>query len=180
MNTKKLKKIIIKALPYVLVGLVCTNLGEAWRLAEGADASKKLLSFFSTLGPVFSNPLPSFHPVDLLVGAVCGGALWLAVYIRHKNAKHFKHNQEYGSARWGTHADIEPFMDPVFQNNVILTQTERLTMSNRPKNPANASRAAAVAIHRFESEKEALRTGFSARFICLLMPSQSPSGGVIS
>lgn len=137
MNTK-LKKIIIKALPYVLMGLVCTNLGEAWRLAEGADASKKLLSFFSTLGTAFSNPLPSFHPVDLLVGAICGGALYLAVYIRHKNAKHFKHNQEYGSARWGTHADIEPFMDPKFENNVILTATERLTMSNRPKNPANA------------------------------------------
>jgi type IV secretion system protein VirD4 len=138
MNTKKLKKIIIKALPYVLMGLVCTNLGEAWRLAEGADASKKLLSFFSTLGTAFSNPLPSFHPVDLLVGAICGGALYLAVYTRHKNAKHFKHNQEYGSARWGTHADIEPFMDPKFENNVILTATERLTMSNRPKNPANA------------------------------------------
>ena len=138
MNTKKLKKVIIKALPYVLMGLVCTNLGEAWRLAEGADASKKLLSFFSTLGTAFSNPLPSFHPVDLLVGAICGGALYLAVYIRHKNAKHFKHNQEYGSARWGTHADIEPFMDPKFENNVILTATERLTMSNRPKNPANA------------------------------------------
>ena len=138
MNTKKLKKIIIKVLPYVLMGLVCTNLGEAWRLAEGADASKKLLSLFSTLGTAFSNPLPSFHPVDLLVGAICGGALYLAVYIRHKNAKHFKHNQEYGSARWGTHADIEPFMDPKFENNVILTATERLTMSNRPKNPANA------------------------------------------
>ena len=138
MNTKKLKKIIIKALPYVLVGLVCTNLGEAWRLAEGADASKKLLSFFSTLGAAFGNPLPSFHPADLLVGAICGGALYLAVYIRHKNAKHFKHNQEYGSARWGTHADIEPFMDPKFENNVILTATERLMMSNRPKNPANA------------------------------------------
>ena len=138
MNTKKLKKVIIKALPYVLMGLVCTNLGEAWRLAEGADASKKLLSFFSTLGTAFSNPLPSFHPVDLLVGAICGGVLYLAVYIRHKNAKHFKHNQEYGSARWGTHADIEPFMDPKFENNVILTATERLTMSNRPKNPATA------------------------------------------
>ena len=138
MNTKKLKKIIIKALPYVLVGLVCTNLGEAWRLAEGADASKKLLSFFSALGIAFGNPLPSFHPADLLVGAICGGALYLVVYIRHKNAKHFKHNQEYGSARWGTHADIEPFMDRKFENNVILTATERLTMSNRPKNPATA------------------------------------------
>jgi type IV secretion system protein VirD4 len=138
MNTKKLKKIIIKVLPYALIGLVCTNLGEAWRLAEGADASKKLLSFFSALGVAFGNPLPSFHPGDLLVGAVCGGALYLAVYLRHKNAKHFKHNQEYGSARWGTHADIEPFMDPKFENNVILTATERLMMSNRPKNPANA------------------------------------------
>ena len=138
MNTKKLKKIIIKVLPYALIGLVCTNLGEAWRLAEGADASKKLLSFFSALGVAFGNPLPSFHPADLLVGAVCGGALYLAVYLRHKNAKHFKHNQEYGSARWGTHADIEPFMDPKFENNVILTATERLMMSNRPKNPANA------------------------------------------
>jgi type IV secretion system protein VirD4 len=138
MNTKKLKKIIIKVLPYALIGLVCTNLGEAWRLAEGADASKKLLSFFSALVVAFGNPMPSFHPADLLIGAVCGGALYLAVYLRHKNAKHFKHNQEYGSARWGTHADIEPFMDPKFENNVILTQTERLTMSNRPKNPANA------------------------------------------
>ena len=98
MNTNRLKKSIIKALPYVLMGLVCTNLGEAWRLAEGADTGKKLLSFFSTLGAAFENPLPSFHPVDLLVGAICGGALWLAVYLRHKNAKHFKHNQEYGSA----------------------------------------------------------------------------------
>ena len=125
MNTKKLKKIIIRVLPYALIGLVCTNLGEAWRLVEGADASKKLLSFFSALGVAFENPLPSFHPADLLVGAVCGGALYLAVYLRHKNAKHFKHNQEYGSARWGTHADIEPFMDPKFENNVILTATER-------------------------------------------------------
>ena len=138
MNTKKLKKILIKILPYVIIGLVLTNLGEAWRLAEGADVSKKLLAFFSTLGTAFSNPLPSFHPADLLVGAICGSALWLAVYFRHKNAKHFKHNQEYGSARWGTHADIEPFIDPKFENNVILTATERLTMNNRPKDPATA------------------------------------------
>ena len=106
MNTKKLKKIIIKVLPYALIGLVCTNLGEAWRLPEGADASKKLLSFFSALGAAFGNPLPSFHPADLLVGAVCGGALYLAVYLRHKNAKHFKHNQEYGSARWGAYYQL--------------------------------------------------------------------------
>ena len=134
MNTKKLKKIIIKVLPYALMGLVCTNLGEAWRLAEGI---------------AFGNPLPSFHPADLLVGAICGGALYLAVYIRHKNAKHFKHNQEYGSARWGTHADIEPFMDPKFENNVILTATERLTMSNRPKNPATARNKNVLIVGRF-------------------------------
>ena len=138
MNTKKLKKVLITALPYILLGLICTNLGEAWRLSEGADAGKRLLSFFSCVGPAFSNPLPSFYPVDLLVGLICGGGLRLAVYLRGKNAKHFKHNQEYGSARWGTHADIEPFIDPVFENNVILTQSERLMMNNRPKNPANA------------------------------------------
>ena len=138
MNKTKLKKTLIKLLPYIILGLVCTNLGEAWRLAEGADASKKLLSFFSMLGVAFGNPLPSLHPLDLLIGAICGGGLRLAVYLRGKNAKHFRHNEEYGSAKWGTHADIEPFMDPVFQNNVILTQTERLMMGNRPKNPANA------------------------------------------
>ena len=138
MNTNTLKKVTLRALPYVILGLFCTNLGEAWRLAEGADAGTKLLSFISEIGVAFSNPLPSFHPVDLLVGAICGGAIRLAVYLRGKNAKHFRHNQEYGSARWGTHTDIEPFMDPKFENNVILTATERLTMSNRPKNPANA------------------------------------------
>ena len=138
MNTNRLKQRVIKALPYVIAGLVCTNLGEAWRLAEGADISRKLLSFFSTFSVAFSDPLPSFHPADLLTGAVCGGALWLAVYLRHKNAKHFRHNAEYGSARWGTHADIEPFTDPVFRNNVILTATERLTMRSRPADPALA------------------------------------------
>ena len=138
MNTNTISKVVLRALPYVIMGFVCTNLGEAWRLAEGADAGTKLLSFISEIGVAFSNPLPSFHPVDLLVGAICGGAIRLAVYLRGKNAKHFRHNQEYGSARWGTHTDIEPFMDPKFENNVILTATERLTMSNRPKNPANA------------------------------------------
>lgn len=138
MNSTKIKKTIIKLLPYIIVGLVCTNLGEAWRLAEGADMGKKMLSFFSVVGVAFGNPLPSLHPLDLLVGTICGGGLRLAVYLRGKNAKHYRHNEEYGSARWGTHADIEPFMDPKFENNVILTATERLMMSNRPKNPANA------------------------------------------
>ncbi len=138
MNSAKIKKALIKLLPYILIGLVCTNLGEAWRLAEGADMGKKMLSFFSMVGVAFGNPLPSLHPLDLLVGTICGGGLRLAVYLRGKNAKHYRHNEEYGSARWGTHADIEPFMDPKFENNVILTATERLMMSNRPKNPANA------------------------------------------
>jgi len=138
MNSTKIKKTIIKLLPYIILGLVCTNLGEAWRLSEGADMGKKMLSFFSMVGVAFGNPLPSLHPLDLLVGMICGGGLRLAVYLRGKNAKHYRHNEEYGSARWGTHADIEPFMDPKFENNVILTATERLMMSNRPKNPANA------------------------------------------
>ena len=138
MNSTKIKKTLIKLLPYIIVGLVCTNLGAAWRLAEGADMGKKMLSFFSMVGVAFGNPLPSLHPLDLLVGTICGGGLRLAVYLRGKNAKHYRHNEEYGSARWGTHADIEPFMDPKFENNVILTATERLMMSNRPKNPANA------------------------------------------
>lgn len=138
MNSTKIKKTLIKLLPYIIVGLVCTNLGEAWRLAEGADMGKKMLSFFSMVGVAFGNPLPSLLPLDLLVGTICGGGLRLAVYLRGKNAKHYRHNEEYGSARWGTHADIEPFMDPKFENNVILTATERLMMSNRPKNPANA------------------------------------------
>lgn len=138
MNSTKIKKTIIKLLPYIILGLVCTNLGEAWRLSEGAEMGKKMLSFFSMVGVAFGNPLPSLHPLDLLVGMICGGGLRLAVYLRGKNAKHYRHNEEYGSARWGTHADIEPFMDPKFENNVILTATERLMMSNRPKNPANA------------------------------------------
>ncbi|MGN8801081.1 type IV secretory system conjugative DNA transfer family protein [Candidatus Merdisoma sp. HCP28S3_D10] len=129
-DTVKLKKLLIRALPYILIGLVCTNLGEAWRIAEGANASEKLLSFFTTMGIAFGNPLPSFHPIDLMVGLICGAGLRAAVYIRGKNAKNFKHNLEYGSARWGGPKDIEPFIDPVFENNVILTKTERLMMSD--------------------------------------------------
>lgn len=138
MDTVKFKKLLIRLLPYLMVGLVCTNFGEAWRLAEGADASEKMLSFFSGIGTAFENPRPSLHPLDLFAGAFAGAGMWLAVYLRGKNAKHYRHNQEYGSARWGGPKDIEPFMDPVFENNIILTRTERLMMSNRPKNPANA------------------------------------------
>ena len=138
MNVTRIKKALIKVLPYIIIGMLLTNLGEAWRLSEGSEAGEKILSFFSMVGVAFRNPAPSFYPLDMLIGILCGAALRLAVYVRGKNAKHFRHNEEYGSARWGTHADIEPFMDPEFKNNVILTQTERLTMSSRPKNPAYA------------------------------------------
>ncbi len=136
--SNKTKKLLILNLPYFIAGLVCTNLGEAWRIAEGADMSEKLLGFLSALGAAFSNPMPSLHPLDLLIGVCCGAVLRLAVYLKGKNAKKYRHGMEYGSARWGTQKDIEPFEDPVFANNVILTRTERLMMGNRPKNPANA------------------------------------------
>ena len=138
MKNINIKKLLILNIPYLLVGLFATNLGEAWRLAEGADMSAKLLSFFSTITVAMGNPLPSFHPMDLMVGIICGTALRLAVYMKGKNAKKYRHNEEYGSARWGTAKDIEPFMAPKFEDNIILTKTERLMMSNRPKNPANA------------------------------------------
>ncbi len=138
MNRINLKKLLILNIPYILVGLFATNCGEAWRLAEGADSSVKILSFFYALPVALGNPLPSFHPLDLLVGIACGAGLRLAVYLKSKNAKKYRHNVEYGSARWGTAKDIEPFTAPKFEDNIILTKTERLMMSNRPKNPANA------------------------------------------
>ena len=134
----KIKKLLILNIPYVFIGLYATKLCQGWRLAEGLDASQKLLHYMAGLGLAMESPLPSFHPADLLFGAFVGAALRLAVYVRGKNAKKFRKNTEYGSARWGTHEDIAPFIDPVFRNNIILTQTERLMMSNRPKNPAHA------------------------------------------
>lgn len=136
MNIEKLKKSLIVSLPYVIVGMLCTNIGEAWRIAEGTDYSAKLFSFFEALGTAFRNPLPSFRLFDLTVGVICGIVLRTAVYLKSKNAKNYKHNEEYGSARWGKSKDIEPFTDPIFKNNVILTKTEHLTMNSRPKNPA--------------------------------------------
>ena len=138
MKQLNVKKLVLLNLPYFLLGLFATNLGEAWRLATGADASAKMLSFFSTLPVALGSWWPSLHPLDLAVGLCCGAGLRLAVYLKGKNAKKYRHNVEYGSARWGTHEDIAPYIDPVFQNNVILTQTERLTMSSRPKNPKYA------------------------------------------
>ena len=138
MDKKQLKRLLILNIPYFIIGLLATNIGEAWRMAEGADFSAKLLGFFAAISPAFSNPMPSFHPADLLIGILGGCIMRLAVYLKGKNAKKYRHNVEYGSARWGTPKDIEPFADPKFENNVILTKTEHLMMSNRPKNPANA------------------------------------------
>ena len=138
MTTKKLTKWLALYLPYILLGLVATNFGEAWRLAEGKELGNKIMSMMGTVPLAFANPLPSLHPLDILVGLCCGAGLRLAVYLRGKNAKKYRHGMEYGSARWGTQKDIEPFEDPVFANNVILTRTERLMMSNRPPDPKNA------------------------------------------
>ena len=138
LDSGKLRKRLILNIPYLVFGLICTNLGEAWRMAEGVNASEKLLSFFSTLGIAFASPLPSFHIPDLMIGLICGVCFKLAVHLKGKNTKKYRRNAEYGSARWGGPNDIAPFMDPVFENNVLLTKTERLMMSNRPKNPANA------------------------------------------
>ena len=138
MTTKKLTKLLALYLPYILLGLVATNFGEAWRLAEGKELGDKIMAMMGTVPVAFANPLPSLHPLDLLVGLCCGAGLRLAVYLRGKNAKKYRHGMEYGSARWGTAKDIEPFMAPKFADNIILTKTERLMMSNRPPDPKNA------------------------------------------
>lgn len=138
MTTKKLTKLLALYLPYLLLGLVATNFGEAWRLAEGKELGDKIMSMMGTIPVAFANPLPSLHPLDLLVGLCCGAGMRLAVYLRGKNAKKYRHGMEYGSARWGAPKDIEPFMAPKFADNIILTKTERLMMSNRPPDPKNA------------------------------------------
>ena len=138
MTTKKLTKLLALYLPYILLGLVATNFGEAWRLAEGKELGDKIMSMMGTVPLAFANPLPSLHPLDILVGLCCGAGLRLAVYLRGKNAKKYRHGMEYGSARWGTAKDIEPFVAPKFADNIILTKTERLMMSNRPPDPKNA------------------------------------------
>ena len=138
MTTKKLTKLLALYLPYILLGLVATNFGEAWRLAEGKELGDKIMSMMGTVPLAFASPLPSLHPLDILVGLCCGAAMRLAVYLKGKNAKKYRHGMEYGSARWGTAKDIEPFMAPKFADNIILTKTERLMMSNRPPDPKNA------------------------------------------
>ena len=133
-----LKKLLILNLPYAVIGLYATKLSEAWRLTPGVDFSEKLLNIGNGFAQAFAVPLPSFHPTDLCIGLMLGAVLRLAVHLKGKNAKKYRKNTEYGSARWGTAQDIQPYIDPVFENNIILTQTERLMMSGRPKNPANA------------------------------------------
>ena len=133
-----LKKLLIPNLPYAVIGLYATKLSEAWRLTPGVDFSEKLLNIGNGFAQAFAVPLPSFHPTDLCIGLMLGAVLRLAVHLKGKNAKKYRKNTEYGSARWGTAQDIQPYIDPVFENNIILTQTERLMMSGRSKNPANA------------------------------------------
>ncbi|MCR5117991.1 MAG: type IV secretory system conjugative DNA transfer family protein [Lachnospiraceae bacterium] len=137
---KNLKKLLILNIPYVVIGLIATNIGEAFRIAAGSNASEKVQSLIldGCFAKAFANPMPSIHPVDLLIGLAVGAGLRLAVYLKGKNAKKFRHNMEYGSARWGTREDIEPFIDPVFANNVILSRTERISMESRPANPKYA------------------------------------------
>ena len=137
-KTLNIKKLILLNMPYILLGLFATNFGEAWRMAQGTDASEKFLSLIAVLPGALESFWPSLHPLDLLVGLCCGGSLRLAVYLKSKNAKKYRHGLEYGSARWGSREDIAPYVDPVFQNNVILTKTESLTMNSRPKDPKTA------------------------------------------
>jgi len=138
MKNVNYKKLILPNIPYVFIGLLATKLGQAARLSPGVDFSSKAMNIMQGISMAFENIMPSFHPIDLLVGIAAGVIIRLVVYFKGKNAKKFRKNLEYGSARWGTREDIAPFMDPVFENNVILTQTESLMMSNRPKEPKNA------------------------------------------
>ena len=138
--SKDIKKLLILNVPYILVGAFATNLGEAWRIATGTNMSEKVqgLVLGGGFSAAFANPMPSLHPIDIIVGIICGAGLRLAVYLKGKNAKKYRHGQEYGSARWGNHEDIAPFEDPKFSENVILSQTERITMSSRPSQPKYA------------------------------------------
>ena len=133
-----IKKFLLPNIPYVFIALFATKLGQAWRLAPGMDFSGKALHLMEGFATAFSSLVPSFHPIDLCVGVAAALLIRLAVYVKGKNAKKFRKNLEYGSARWGKPEDIAPYVDPKFENNVILTQTERLMMSNRPKDPKTA------------------------------------------
>ena len=133
-----IKKIVLRTMPYVCIALYGTKIGQAWRLAAGTAFAEKLLHWGDGFMQALASPLPSFHPQDVLAGMAIAAGLYAAVYVKSKNAKKFRHNVEYGSARWGTAKDIEPYVDSAFANNIILTQTERLTMNSRPKDPRTA------------------------------------------
>jgi len=137
-SADKLKKYVLPNLPYLFIFWFCGKLGEAYRLASGSDIATKLLGMMKTVSMVFASPAPSFHPQDLFVGLVGTVVIYAVVYVKGKSAKKYRKNVEYGSARWGTEKDIKPYVDPVFEKNIILTQTESLTMSSRPKNPKYA------------------------------------------
>ncbi len=138
MKRRNIKKLLILNSPYLLFALLGTKLGQAARLAPGGDFSTKVLHILDGVKAAFSSFAPSFHPIDLCMGIAVAAVIRLVVYVRSRNAKKFRKNEEYGSARWGTPEDIAPFVDPVFANNIILTQTESLTMNNRPKDPRTA------------------------------------------
>ena len=138
MRTDKIRKYLIPNIPYLFILWAFLKLGTAYRLAAGNDFAHKLIGLGQTIGPAFADFAPGLAPLDWLIGIVGAVGFRLLIYFKSKNAKKFRHNEEYGSARWGRHADIEPFEDPVFANNVILSQSERITMSSRPKIPKYA------------------------------------------
>ena len=177
-----IKKLVLLNLPYLLMGLFTTNFGEAWRLAQGANASEKFLSLFAVLPGALQSIWPSLHPLDLLVGLCCGAGLRLAVYLKSKNAKKYRHGMEYGSARWGTREDIAPYINPVFQNNVILTKTESLTMNSRPKDPKTARNKNVLVIGGSGSGKTPFlaqtKSDADAQFLCGHRPEGNHFGGV--
>ena len=154
MRTDSIKKYLIPNIPYLFIGWACLKLGTAYRLAEGADLPHKLMGLGQTIGPAFADFAPGLDPLDWLIGIVGAVGFRLLIYAKSKKAKKYRRDEEYGSARWGGPKDIAPFVDPVFENNVILTGTEFLTMNTRPKNPANARNLNACVIgsgspHRF-------------------------------
>ncbi len=147
------KKLVLLNLPYIFVGYFCDKVAWLWRVSEGTNASDKMMAVMNRFDKLFANPFPSFHPRDLLIGVAGGIALRLVVYYKAKNAKKFRQGVEYGSARWGNAKDIEPYMDSVFENNILLTQTERLVMSGRPKEPKYARNKNILVIGGFGSGK---------------------------
>ena len=180
MRTDSVKKYVIPNIPYLFILWACLKLGTAYRLAPGADFAHKLMGLGQSIGPAFADFAPGLHPFDWLIGIVGAVGFRLLIYMKSKNAKKFRRDEEYGSARWGTEKDIKPFVDPKFENNVILTKTEFLTMNTRPKNPANARNLNACIIGssgsgktRFWLTPQLLQAHSS--YVCV-----DPKGGVLS